>query len=390
MMRGEPAGSGHKHNHGHDADTVGVMREERQPPQNDAVEVSPGVIRVQLPISIPGLGHVNCYAMPDKEGITLVDPGLPGPRAWSELTKRLKAADLPVKRVHTVVITHSHPDHFGQAGRLHQDYGARVITHRNFRTYFDRDEEIEEIATDDIGVATKATVTNDEEAQRGHTSTDPWPSQLPWGTSQSHQNSPDYVPSKDRLRYRLLRFIGGKVGAVPRPTHRIDHAETVKLGGRDWVGVFTPGHTNDHLCLLDPETGTFISGDHVLPTITPHISGLGSIVDPLSDFFRSLEAVGELEGVTRVLPAHGLEFSNLAERAQAILDHHQERLELLREASGEFGWASVSKYSTKLFKQRSWGRLADSETYAHLEHLRVNGHAEVRNKGKELLYLVVE
>lgn len=392
-MRGNSAEHGHQHDHSHGATTPGVVREERQPPQDEAVEVSPGVIRVQLPISIPGLGHVNCYAMPDKEGITLVDPGLPGPKSWRELTKRLKAADLPVKRVHTVVITHSHPDHFGQAGRLHQDYGARVVTHRNFRTYFDRDEEIDEITTDDIGAAsTKAVVNpiNDNETNTTNKSNDPWPRQLPWGSSQGHQDSPDYVPAKERLRYRLLRFVGGRMGAVPRPTHRIDDEQSIELGGRRWVGVFTPGHTNDHLCLLDPETGTFISGDHVLPTITPHISGLGSVVDPLSDFFRSLEAVGELEGVNKVLPAHGLEFANLAERAQAVIDHHQERLELLREASGEFGWATVSQYSTKLFKPRSWGRLADSETYAHLEHLRITGRAEVRDTGTELQYLVSE
>ena len=55
------------------------VREERRPARDEAEEVVPGVLRIQLPISLPGLGHVNCYAMEDAKGITLVDPGLPGP-----------------------------------------------------------------------------------------------------------------------------------------------------------------------------------------------------------------------------------------------------------------------------------------------------------------------
>jgi hypothetical protein len=33
----------------------------------------------------------------------------------------------------------------------------------------------------------------------------------------------------------------------------------------------------------------------------------------------------------------------------------------------------------QLFKERSWGSMAESETYAHLEHLRLLGDAERRD-----------
>ena len=93
-------------------------REERQPPREGVEEVAPGILRLQLPIALPGLGHVNCYAMEDARGITLVDPGLPGPKTWRELQRIMKAGGLAIERVHSVVVTHSHPDHFGQAGQL--------------------------------------------------------------------------------------------------------------------------------------------------------------------------------------------------------------------------------------------------------------------------------
>ena len=78
----------------------------------------PVFLRLQLPISFPGLGHVNCYIMEDSRGVALVDPGLPGIRTWRHLKKSLKSIGIPITRVHTVVVTHSHPDHFGQIGRL--------------------------------------------------------------------------------------------------------------------------------------------------------------------------------------------------------------------------------------------------------------------------------
>ena len=44
--------------------------------------------------------------------------------------------------------------------------------------------------------------------------------------------------------------------------------------------------------------------------------------------------------------------------------------------------------SHELFVERSWGSMADSETYAHLEHLRLNGEAE-RREAQGLLYYLV-
>ncbi len=37
------------------------------------------------------------------------------------------------------------------------------------------------------------------------------------------------------------------------------------------------------------------------------------------------------------------------------------------------GTAGVRPYSRELFEERNWGPMAESETYAHLEHLRILG-----------------
>ena len=36
----------------------------------------------------------------------------------------------------------------------------------------------------------------------------------------------------------------------------------------------------------------------------------------------------------------------------------------------------MQAFSQQLFKPRSWGSMAESETYAHLEHLRLLGDAD--------------
>ena len=104
-----------------------ARRQEQEQARTEVTEVAPNVLRLELPISMPGLGHVNCYAILDKNGAAVVDPGLPGPSTWRAITDRLRRADLAVKHVHTVLVTHSHPDHFGGASRFAKESGAQVI-----------------------------------------------------------------------------------------------------------------------------------------------------------------------------------------------------------------------------------------------------------------------
>ncbi len=355
------------------------MREERRAARSEVDEVAPGVLRIQLPISLPGLGHVNCYVLEDSRGVALVDPGLPGERTWRRLKSQLASIGIPIKRVHTVVVTHSHPDHFGQVGRLRKRTGAEIITHRSFRTFLDPsaeadDEEVEVVASADDGHAQRSNVAK--------TKTNGFGQPTPWG------GKPYQLPLSRRVTYKAMTWAAGRFVALPEPSRRVEEAEIVRLGNREWVAIHTPGHTEDHLCLWDPDGGLFISGDHVLPTITPHISGLTQSADPLADFFTSLERVGDLPDVTTVLPAHGLAFGDLAGRCSHITRHHHERLDILRTASEEIGAGTVEEYMQILFKERSWGSMAESETYAHLEHLRLLNEASVDDSKHQLRYRI--
>jgi glyoxylase-like metal-dependent hydrolase (beta-lactamase superfamily II) len=292
------------------------LKQEQLPADADATEVVPGVVRIQLPIFLPGLGHVNCYVLEDDRGVTLVDPGLPGPESHAELVRRLAAIGVPTERVHTVLVTHSHPDHFGGAGRLHAEHRCRVVAHEEFVTPFDRGDRT---IDDDLLVLEERPAGTDGSPEQEPPSVDTGERQnllaevlfgegelpdipartTPWGGE-------GFRPSATELAHMRTWDALSKQGLLSlRPTDRVGDEEQVVLGRREWTVVHTPGHTGDHICLFDRDSGVLLSGDHVLPTITPHISGMSPGPDALSQFFAALERVARIDGVTTVLPAHG-------------------------------------------------------------------------------------
>lgn len=380
-------------------DSAPIERQEKLPASEEVTEVAAGIYRLQLPINLPGLGHVNCYALEDANGFTVVDPGFPDPGTAAALEHRMAQIGAPVRRIHTVFVTHSHPDHFGGAGRLRITNRADIVAHEHFSTLFtrpddDHDTELEARRPDGFthprhpsptpaapGTAFDASAFAD--ALLGDGPVPELPTRhSPWGGTVP-------FPTRDEISWMRAWDDEGKRGFVDNePNVRVADDEVIVLGGREWVAVHTPGHTGDHLCLFDPAEGILLSGDHVLPTITPHISGMTHSHDSLADFFAALGKVAALDGVELVLPAHGHPFTDLVGRVDAIERHHVERLDELVRIGTDLGEAGVIEFSHRLFKERSWGAMAESETYAHLEHLRLAGRATMRPVGAELRYRV--
>jgi glyoxylase-like metal-dependent hydrolase (beta-lactamase superfamily II) len=343
-----------------------ARRQEQEPARSEVVEVAPDVLRMELPIRLPGLGHVNMYALLDGEGAAVVDPGLPGPATWRAIQDRLARADLAPRHVHTVIVTHSHPDHFGCAARFQREAGSRVVAHARFSfgpLEARRAASRPEVSADDLAAHAEAGAVRSAEREA------PRPGRMPWGGDAPRP------PFRRRAQWWAMRLLGR--GWLPEISVPVEQGAVLRLARREMHVLHTPGHTGDHICLHDPETGTLLAGDHVLPTITPHISGTSAGRDPLAAFFESLDRVAAVPGITRVLPAHGHPFADLPGRCAAIQRHHAERLDRLKAISRELGEpASTRQFARRLFAARSWGPMAESETYAHLEHLRLQGEAE--------------
>jgi glyoxylase-like metal-dependent hydrolase (beta-lactamase superfamily II) len=297
----------------------------------------------------------------------------------------LKQAGLATRHIHTVIVTHSHPDHFGGAGRIAKETGAKIIAHRAFNFGDPRAATRPEVSVEDLEAQHHAEAEHDDgqsvafdDAAEAAMAVSQARGLTPWG---GKRPAPGFVV---KMKWMAMRLFSNTI--VPKISDPVEHGDVLNLADREFFVVHTPGHTTDHFCLHDPEGGIFLAGDHVLPTITPHISGISSSRDPLRSFFYSLDRVAEIAGVKQVLPAHGRPFADLKARTEEIKRHHDERLEKVKKISRDIGPATVEAFTKRLFRPRSWGAMADSETYAHLEHLRIMGQAS-RHTTKDGIFI---
>jgi glyoxylase-like metal-dependent hydrolase (beta-lactamase superfamily II) len=176
----------------------------------------------------------------------------------------------------------------------------------------------------------------------------------------------------DALRKLSGSEHGKWFGGLPPLDRAARGGDAIHAAGRDWQVIETSGHCRGHLCLYDARHAVLISGDQVLPTISPNVSVLQSRpdADPLREFLESLARLEQCAPETLVLPSHGRPFHGLHRRIEVLRSHHLEQLERLHEACREpqvaYDLLPVM-YGRPL---RGYHRLlALGETVAHLNYL---------------------
>ena len=111
-----------------------------------------------------------------------------------------------------------------------------------------------------------------------------------------------------------------------QPDEWLKDQATIQLGGRELRAVATPGHTQGHTVFADLAHDLLFAGDHVLPRITPSVGFEAVMAElPLGDYLRSLRLMLDLPDM-RLLPAHGPVTDTTHARVQALLAHHEDRL----------------------------------------------------------------
>lgn len=83
-------------------------------------KIAPGVHRA-------GSHAVNFYLVEDRDGITVIDAGLPA--FWPSLLAAVDATGRKLTDIRAVLVTHGHPDHIGFAERLRVEAGADIWVH---------------------------------------------------------------------------------------------------------------------------------------------------------------------------------------------------------------------------------------------------------------------
>jgi glyoxylase-like metal-dependent hydrolase (beta-lactamase superfamily II) len=288
--------------------------------------VADEVIRIPAPLPLPEPDHINCYLIRVDHEHVLVDTGMRGSeRAIEDAAARF---EIPIDRV---LVTHGHPDHWGLARR----YADVALAHSDVRSQLAFSEQ-----------------------------------------GRSSASLHGLRPGRE-ITAEMFEFLTGYNELTDGPPEIQPIHEGDRLG--DWEVLVTPGHAPGHVCLYRGADQVLIAGDHLLPAVTPNIHLTDEMPDAVADYLDSLRRVSELD-VRLVLPAHGEPFTDAPGRAAELIAHHQRRLSQLESLLQTGGPAGTARLAERLFngvEAPADRLLAEMETYAHLEHLRLRGRVSL-------------
>jgi glyoxylase-like metal-dependent hydrolase (beta-lactamase superfamily II) len=307
-------------------------------------EVRPGLWSLPVPIPDSPLRYVLAYVFEVASGVVLVDPGSNAPESLEALETGLDWIGTSLDQVRGILVTHIHPDHYGLAGRVRELSGAWVALHpADAALVYDRYEQVDALL-DRTAEWLRATGAPERE-----------------------------VEALRGASMQIRRFV-----VSARPDVLLEHGDRPDVPGWRLLAVHTPGHTPGHLCFHDEGSGVVLTGDHVLPRISPNVSAHPqSGDDPLGDYLASLKQVQAYPGPA--LPGHEWRFDDLPGRVDQLLAHHEERLDQAQAAVAA-GAATVWEVARSLPWSRPWEetagfmrRAALGETQAHLIVLERRG-----------------
>jgi glyoxylase-like metal-dependent hydrolase (beta-lactamase superfamily II) len=311
-------------------------------------QVRPGLWSIPVPIPNNPLRYVLVYAFESNDGITLVDAGWDTDEAWDALSDGVSKAGGSMSDVNGVMVTHIHPDHYGLAGRVRDVSGAWIGLHPA-----DADLLQERyVDTDDLVGRMK---------------------RLLLLSGVPEEVTPDLATASMDIKGLVHMALTDRM---------VEDGDALGVPGWDLKAIWTPGHSPGHLCLVDEDAKLLLSGDHVLPRISPNISFHSQqFPNPLGDYLESLMKIGMLDP-EEVLPGHEYRFKGLKARTDQLIAHHEDRLVeiegLLAQRSGQTAWELTLNLTwSRPFEdiQPFMQRAANGETLAHLVLLEVRGRA---------------
>ena len=314
-----------------------------QPEIGEAIDILPGLKWLRLPLPFM-LGHINVWLLQDDDGWAIVDTGINTSitrKTWESVFN----GQLDNASVSRVLVTHLHPDHAGCAGWLCETHDVEL--------YMTRDEYL----------LCRILVSDTD---------------LPVPREGKRFYHAAGFAEEDLLRYQeMFGSFGTVVAQLPRAYHRLHEDRPVTIGQNEWQIITGHGHSPEHACLYNPQQNVLISGDQILPTISPNVSVYPTepAANPLAGWFESLHRMKSLlPDDVLVLPSHGKPFRGVKGRLDALIEEHEVGLEKLRQYCVE-PQRVVDVFPT-LFKSEitdSNLMMATGEAQAHLSYLLYEG-----------------
>jgi len=329
-------------------------------------EVFPDFFQLKIPLPIPALKHLNAYLIRTEDRYVLIDTGMGTDEAFGELSRQLAHIGVRPENLTEILVTHFHIDHVGLVPRLRRLSGAQLIVSAETT-------KAVQLVIQTYESYWKNMMNTYKEAGV--------PAEL---IEQMVEATPGYL-------YQAVYL------ELARPSRTLEDGEKISFGEYSFQTILTPGHAPGHICLYEPEQRLLVAGDHLLPTITPHVTQWRQETNPLAEYLDSLEKVRKLD-VDVVLPSHEELFKDHRRRINELKEHHRLRaMEILSEIQrqGVSAYQIASRIHWDV-EYASWDNfplfqkfLAVGETLAHLTFLEEQGKAEKSRQAETILYHAV-
>ncbi len=316
-------------------------------------EILPNLYRVELPLPRNPLKAINSYLIRGSGRNLIIDTGMNREECRTALESGLQELEFHLEDT-DLFVTHMHADHSGLVSEL----VARGAT--PYASRVDGEVISSGIKWDSMLAAAAENGFPQEELEQ-------------------------VVSRHPGHRYRSaggvdFRFLG--------------EGDTVSAGGYSFRCIETPGHTDGHLCLYEPERKILVSGDHVLEDITPNITNWVGEKNHLQRYLESLDRVYPLE-VDLVLPGHRRVFTDFRGRIQELKQHHQVRAEEVLSIldGGTMDGYQVASHMTWDMSYDSFAQFplaqkwfAMGEALAHIHYLEGQGLVRRQRPNGKLLF----
>nr|WP_241664596.1 MBL fold metallo-hydrolase [Ningiella ruwaisensis] len=308
-------------------------------------------LRMPLPFD---LDHINLYLIKDGDAYAAIDTGIGTSTTqdlWDQIFKRISA---PLSKV---IVTHMHPDHIGMAGYLVDRF--KVPLYMTFSEYF---------AARALVAGPRGAPDWQDKAYLQHC-----------GMDQA------YIEQASKNKGGISKV----VKPIPLSYKRLHEHQNIQIGKYQWQVLIGRGHSPEHACLYCEKKNVLISGDHVLPNISPNIGAYSTEpeANPLEYYLATLKQFKSLSADTVVLPSHKLPFIGLHQRVDELVSHHHAHLAALLKACKQ---ARTVKQCLPVLFDRELNPhnlfFAIAEALAHLNYLVYCGQCtrELNDKGQWL------
>jgi glyoxylase-like metal-dependent hydrolase (beta-lactamase superfamily II) len=188
----------------------------------------------------------NIYIIPDENGFSLVDVGCGGASGIADLQKGLHHWKLKIEQLHTVVLSHAHPDHMGAMWWILENANPKVVIH-----HLDVGPALDPFkleATFDIPLAKQY-----------------------WAASISDDAFRDF---------ELLRFFENSRCPMCAADNlqKIQDGDIMQLGDFEFEIVHTSGHSPGHVSLYESKKQILLPGDLVGKSPAWYVPAAGGVI----------------------------------------------------------------------------------------------------------------